>query len=131
MKTLSSILTFLTLSFFVKGQEFSFEMYFEDALGYKDTLVFGYDDNATDTIDLSFEEVNIRSTPFDSIFETRISDFDFSTNGIYISDPTTVQSKKQIQNKDCLRNSFPFISAINLNKVAYPLDIYWDSSLFF
>jgi len=37
----SILILFLPLSLI--GQEFSFSMYFEDAVGNKDTLVLGYD----------------------------------------------------------------------------------------
>lgn len=35
---------------------FEFELYFEDALGNRDTIILGYDDSATDGIDIGFEE---------------------------------------------------------------------------
>ena len=40
------------------AQEFSFSMYFKDAAGNKDTLVFGYDGNATHGLDPQFGETD-------------------------------------------------------------------------
>lgn len=65
---------FLILSNIMNGQEFIFEMYFEDAIGNKDTLVIGYDINATDSIDSVFGEKNIISVPLDSLFDVRMTD---------------------------------------------------------
>lgn len=52
-------------------EEFSFELYFEDGLGNKDTLILGYDQNATDSIDVMFGEVNIKNQPWNGILEVR------------------------------------------------------------
>ena len=46
------------------AQSFSFELYFEDANGAKDTLEFGYDPSATDSIDPIFQEINIIAQPW-------------------------------------------------------------------
>ena len=74
-------------------QEFSFEMYFEDASGSKDTLIFGYDINGTDTIDNLFNEVNIMSLPWDtSKLDVRITD-EWLNRWIDYS-PGTFQTKK-------------------------------------
>ena len=57
-----------------RGQEFSFQMYFEDALGNRDTLTIGYDPNGSrDSILPEFGEENLAHIPFDSVFDVRIS----------------------------------------------------------
>ena len=45
-------------------------LYFEDAVGNKDTIVIAYDTEATSQIDPEFGEVAL-TTPFDSVFEVR------------------------------------------------------------
>ncbi len=45
------------MTFLVNAQEFSFIMSFEDAAGNRDTLVFGYDERATDSVDIGFDEL--------------------------------------------------------------------------
>lgn len=73
--------------------EFEFELYFEDAAGNKDTLIIGYDENATDSIDTSFGEINLINQPWSSDnFEVFITD-----RGI----TPTIKTKKQIVNPPC------------------------------
>lgn len=84
-------------------EEFSFELYFEDALGNKDTVILGYDPNATDVIDITFGEVNILSQPWGSNFDVRIGDRSYETNNGTTNWLTsnTYQSKKQILSSYC------------------------------
>jgi hypothetical protein len=131
MKKLIILMTILSIVTSSYGQEFSFPLYFEDSLGYKDTLIFGYDANATDSIDAVFDEINIKTLPFETVFEARICDYFSSNNGQYIPDPTTYHLKKQIKKKDCISSDWPFASGIILSNVTFPLKVYWDSSLFF
>ncbi|MCF8417129.1 MAG: hypothetical protein K9G40_12865, partial [Crocinitomicaceae bacterium] len=84
-------------------EEFSFELYFEDALGNKDTLILGYDSNATNGIDPLFGELNMTGQPWDNTFEVRAGngylgepDFPLNINNF------DYQTKKQIKFKDCL-----------------------------
>jgi len=63
------ILLFSSTSF--AQEEFSFELYFEDAVGNRDTLVLGYDENATDTIDSGFLEIDISGSIWNNTFEVR------------------------------------------------------------
>ena len=73
MKKLITLAIALLSAQIVTAQEFSFQMYFEDAAGNKDTLTIGYDPNGTDTIDAQFGEANIISTLPDSAFDLRIT----------------------------------------------------------
>ncbi|MCB9293864.1 MAG: T9SS type A sorting domain-containing protein [Lewinellaceae bacterium] len=54
--------------------QFETTLYFEDAVGNRDSIVVGYDTLATHDIDPEFGEVEILS-PFDSIFEVRAGTF--------------------------------------------------------
>lgn len=67
-----SLVLFSFIWQFSFAQSFSFELYFEDANGAKDTLEFGYDPTATDSIDPIFQETNIIAQPWSGQFEARI-----------------------------------------------------------
>ncbi len=122
MTKLNTIFFLLLLSQLAIGQEFSFKMYFEDAIGNKDTLELGYDVNATDTIDAIFGEINIIGVPLDSVFDIRISDaFWNNSNG-------TFQTKKQIVN----RNNCKALTLITIDFKCnnWPVTATWDNSVF-
>ena len=111
------------------GQDFSFEMYFEDALGNKDTLTFGYDVNATDGIDISFNEEDISSQPWGNSFEARTSNYNYDVGPFHTAN-YAFYTLKQIQYKNCgISNNL--ISSIHLYKPNYPVTISWDSTLFY
>lgn len=109
-------------------EEFSFELYFEDALGNKDTLILGYDSNATNGIDPLFGELNMTGQPWDNTFEVRAGngylgepDFPLNINNF------DYQTKKQIKFKDCLvgqRYGIPLIIKTNNP----PIQINWTSN---
>lgn len=113
------------------SQTFSFEMYFEDATGQKDTLTFGYDASATDSIDAAFQETNIITQPWSNQFEARISVFsqNFNIGEEFDTAPLVGQLKKQIKKEDCLDQSL-YVSSVQLKNAVYPVSITWDSSLF-
>ena len=60
---------FILISTSLYSQEFSFEMIFMDAIGNSDTIIMGYDENATDSVDLVFNEINIVDTPLNPVFD--------------------------------------------------------------
>jgi len=95
MKYLSLLLIFTSISAFSQP-EFSFDLYFEDALGNRDTITLGYDPQATDGIDELFGEENIIAQPWDGVFEVRISDY-YDKNAV--GEQVSFNSKKCIQNK--------------------------------
>ncbi len=115
---------------YLLSQELYFELIIEDATGTRDTLILGYDLNATDSIDNSFGEINIKPIPFGNLFEARITDYDYSDISQLIYDPTTFHLKKQIKKKDCNSNGFPFVSAIVLSNPVYPITVNWNKVLF-
>lgn len=130
MKRFILLLTALALLHISYSQEFSFTMYFEDASGQHDTLTFGYDAEATDSIDASFGEEDLSDTPFSADFEARISDFNYPDVELFLSGDAGFQTKTQIKEKECDQESFPLVSAINISEVTYPLKVHWESSLF-
>lgn len=127
MKKLSTVCLLIITFLQVAAQEFSFDMYFEDAAGNKDTLTIGFDPNGTDTIDAQFGEINIISAPLDSAFDVRITNewFNREQNGM----PGTFHTKKQIvQKQPCGITSS--INSIDILTDNWPVVVYWDSTLF-
>jgi hypothetical protein len=109
-------LLFLVFNPFSKIQaqaEFSFQLFFEDALGNKDTVTIGYDDNATSGIDAAFGEIDILGVPWNSTFEVRGSDR-------YTNGTPSFQSKVDIQNS-------PSFHTIDIHCLTYPFVVSWDS----
>jgi len=127
MKKLNTLLFLLIFSQYVSGQEFSFQMYFEDAIGNKDTLTIGFDINGTDTIDTEFGEVNIISIPLDTSLDVRISNE--WHNRLYQNIPGTFHTKKQItEKKDC--GIWYSLNSIDIFTNNWPVHVHWDSTLF-
>lgn len=111
------------------AQQFSFPIYFIDAVGNKDTIVIGYDVAATDSIDTLFQEVNIINIPLDTGLDVRISDIwwrrlnmdDGDTLGSY-------QTKKQIIKNKC--NYAQSIIGLDIKTIHWPVTASWgDTSL--
>ena len=107
-----------------QGAYFELSLYFEDALGHLDSVIVGYDPEASSDIDLLFGEEEL-NTPFDSIFEVRASSMQWPER--------KKLSKKIIEaaephvgpwnNSGCYngRRIFIYIWAIN-----HPIKVYWD-----
>ena len=123
-KILQTILSVILLSSTCSAQQFSFQMYFVDAIGNKDTITLGYDLNATDSIDAAFGEVNIISTPLDTNLDVRITNTWWDS-----SSPISFHTKKQIIYNYC--NSFSIgIQPINIFTHHWPVTATWDNTLF-
>lgn len=69
---LNLLLFFLKVTYAQQEAYFEVSLYFEDALGHLDSVIVGYDPEASSDIDLLFGEEEIND-PFDSIFEVRAS----------------------------------------------------------
>lgn len=127
MKRLKTLFILVFLSQIAIGQEFSFNMYFEDAAGNKDSLTIGYDLSGTDTIDPEFGEINIISVPLDLSLDVRISNE--WNNRVYHNIPGTFHTKKQIIKKqEC--GGYYTINSIDIFTDNWPVFVYWDSTLF-
>ncbi|MBS4012594.1 MAG: T9SS type A sorting domain-containing protein [Bacteroidetes bacterium] len=116
------------------AQEFSFQMYFEDALGNKDTLTIGYDINGSrDTINTNFGEENIAHIPFDEVFDVRITNqIDIYEIGNYNFE--LFHSKHKIIKYYCDGNFnyfelYPIVN-INIHAINWPVTASWNSVLF-
>lgn len=106
------------------GQEFSFQIKFEDSSNNIDILIFGYAPSATASIDDEFQEINILDLEMDHELDVRFSD--------YIQQhpaPLRSHTKKQITT----RNNFSYwltISTIEIKCNNWPVTATWDSTLF-
>lgn len=127
-----SILFFLLfLSVFSSAQEeFSFQLYFEDALGKKDTITLGYDPLATDSIDTAFNEINILNQPWnDSTFEVKITDKLLSILSNY-PEQETFRTKKQIVKNYCLTTPWETKRIfVDIKNAIYPVTLSFDTLL--
>jgi hypothetical protein len=131
MKTPFFLLTLILLSSFNGNaqEEFSFQLYFEDGVGNRDTLTLGYDDNATSGLDPIFGETNSITQPWDSVFEVRITD---KMPSILYNNPEneTFRTKKQVIKKHCGEpwNNWDLIY-IDAKIVHFPLTISWSPEI--
>lgn len=116
------------------AQEFSFQMFFEDAEGNQDTLTIGYDINGSrDTINPDFGEENIAHIPFDEVFDVRITNqadmCHFNT-----TDPLFHTKKKIIKNEcndSFTKDSyFYFVVNIDIHAINWPVTVSWDKTPF-
>ncbi|MCB0434441.1 MAG: T9SS type A sorting domain-containing protein, partial [Mangrovimonas sp.] len=110
------------------GQEFSFELFFEDSEGNQDSIVLGYDQNATDDIDSAFGEDNIISVPYNSGLDVRVTDEQKALTNFPNPIPATYHTKTQIIQKNC-PTSFSVL-AIDIVTENWPVTITWNSTLF-
>jgi len=94
-----TFLVFLCIFHISFGQEFSIELFFEDAMGNQDSVILGYDVTATDGIDAAFNEINIISVPYTAGLNVRITD-ELKARGTYPNPISpTYHTKKQIFQK--------------------------------
>jgi len=108
------------------GQEFTFQMVFCDAVGNSDTLYFGYDPTATDSVDGKFGENNIIDISYDSIFDVRISN-EFAYRWYFSKPSGSFHLKKQIVSKNCPGYATPI--AIDIKCKYWPVTATWDSTI--
>jgi hypothetical protein len=122
MKKLLLILL-TTCSFTAYGQQFSFQMFFTNAIGKKDTITLGYAVGATDSIDAAFGEVNIIGVPRDTAFDVRITNEWRNRNRL--GGAGSYHTKKQIIESRNLK-----IQAIDIYTKHWPVTVTWDNALF-
>jgi len=139
MKQLALILTLLLSHCALTQEEFSFTLYFEDAVGNKDSLILGYDENGTQLLDEQFGEVDISGEPWDSVFEVRASEAYTTQNMIYLSNdfinPPQYLTKKQIVSKplctsDCWPTATSPALSVSVKTDHYPVQVTWVSDVF-
>lgn len=77
MKQLITTSLFLLYCFVSYAQyipDFETKLYFEDAMGNRDTITIGHDSTSTDELNAHLGEFEL-TTPFDSVFEVRADDY--------------------------------------------------------
>lgn len=104
---------------------FQFTLYAEDSLGNRDSVILGYDPNASsENLNSQFGEVSL-TTPFDSIFDMRaIHGFDFlnRTSNIIIEDADIL-----FFDSSCVLSAD---TRIVIHAKYPPVQIFYDSTLF-
>jgi hypothetical protein len=110
-------------SFAQQTPQFEMPLYFEDALGNKDTLIIGYDDNASSyQLNPQFGEVEI-TEPYDEFFEVRARKIPFVN---------PFETKKSIADFGYFPNNECGISSgttITVRLKYPPLKVSWDKNL--
>lgn len=134
--TIISLAFLLSLPTFSQSDSIYYEIpiYFEDAVGNKDTVYIGLSEYATNEIDAQFGEVNLIDVPFDSVFEVRLTGFDDLSAG----GPATYLGKKKYLNVQFTNDDPLTCNGIRLSdgisfvaqSMHPPLTIKWDSELF-
>jgi hypothetical protein len=121
---------FLTLiTYIVNAQQpdFQYTLLVEDARGNKDSVVLGYDNASTQyTPSSTFGEIDIKSRPFDSIFEVRATK---ASNRFSI----TFHSKKVIANSETRCTAISGGSSIItllIRAKYYPIKFKWNKTPF-
>lgn len=123
----------MLLSFSIcNAQQFEFQMKFVDAVGNTDSIKVGYDQAATDSLDISFGEMNIASAPYSSGLDIRIGNeimqSSFSNFGEII-----FETKKQILPDVCGTLNFwseSPIAEIHILSNHFPIKATWNKVLF-
>jgi len=132
MKLLTIIAFVIFLPLFNYGQEFSFPIYFEDAMGNKDTVYIGDSPDATFRIDEHLGETNLLGKPVNDEFDVFLTDA--ASGNIYGAvtaiydcyldtdqEPTFVSSKQLIDNNK-LFNWYELGMVVK----NWPVTIRWD-----
>jgi len=105
--------------------EFSFELFFEDAIGNKDTITLGYDKLATQGLDIVYDEENIIS-PWTGPLDVRASNFvDLGLGSL-----PSYYTKKQIIKKKCSVDlgMLVFDAMFNIYAEHLPITVKWNKS---
>lgn len=136
MKTIYIFLLGMLLAFGSIAQqtpEFEFHLYFEDALGNRDTITIGYDESGTQGLDVQFEEIDITNEPWDSNFEVRVSEA-IQTYSHDLPSPTHLSKKQIVKKNDCTQNCYylgpnPPALSVHLKVLHFPFTITWEANL--
>jgi len=113
---------------FLNAQEFSFQIYFEDAEGNRDTIIIGYDPSGYRNVILpEFGEENIAGVPFDSVFDVRITNQADINGAGWNYNYELYHTKKKIIN--LFSNVFPDVN-IDIHAQHWPVTATWDPELF-
>lgn len=124
-KSIILLLLLILCMVHVNGQEFSFQIYFEDAIGNRDTLTIGFDPAGSRNVILpEFGEEDISNIPFDDVFDVRITN-QADLNGAWwdSQDYELFHTKKKITGEIRYLN-------IDIHAIYWPVTASWDSEVF-
>ncbi len=130
MNKLFIVFIFFAPIYVFSQEQFSFPLYFEDAVGNKDTLMIGYDATGSHGVDASFGEINKINDPWDNDFEVRITDEYRNRNMLSMPHTGLFHLKKEIIEDGCNSNNWGTQVAIDIKASQFPIHVYWDSTLF-
>ncbi|MBC6993351.1 T9SS type A sorting domain-containing protein [Neolewinella lacunae] len=126
-----SAVVMMLLSSILYGQSFSIPIYFEDAIGNRDTIVLGYAADGGYGIDPELGEVDLLDSAYVRAFEVRASIYDYDK--IRDEDPRVIESKKMVIGYVCTDPSY-FSEANSIMAVIkcdnWPITLTWDKSKF-
>lgn len=123
MRLTFTLLT-LALAFQLQAQtSFTYSLFFEDSIGNRDTVIVGFDQNATHGIDSAFGEEDISNIPWDT------SGLDVR---VFVYGNAIVQeTKKSIQNRFFFHTCYHTENQeIGVYTKHWPVTVSWDSTQF-
>lgn len=101
----------------------SFQLYFEDLSGNKDTIIVGWDSLATDSVDANFGEIDISNQPWNSTFEVRTLQKGFINGSLEVIG----ESKKSILRK---RDQYSVVFIKIIKGALEEVNMTWDATVF-
>lgn len=126
MKKISYLIVSLLLTFKLSSQDFSLTIIAEDYDCNIDSVIIGYDKNATDSVDIVFGETNIIDLPLDSLLDIRIVDGDRTPE--VTGEKGSFNLKKQIKYRNCWENEFSnLLFKLDVYCKHRPFKIYFDN----
>lgn len=127
MKKNLLIAVFVFIGNILIGQNFDIKLYAIDSIGRIDSVIFGHNTIATDTIDVSLGEENIYGVPYDSLdlraIQRNDSNLICSDGGYYFPSPINLDTKINFRKFDLHSHC---VFEFSLNGIAYPIQIYCD-----
>lgn len=124
------ILICIGIATITNAQQFQLEVYFEDRLGNKDTIVIGYDSDAQDSLHADFDGENLIAVPLNSGLDVRLSNryygyFRIGGNRIILKGEPTYLTKKKISRSDfnCTVGSL----TLEIHTKNWPVFISWNN----
>ncbi len=118
-------ITLMSLSYGQLSPYFETTLYFEDAIGNRDSVIFGYDINASSGLDPEFGEVEI-TEPFDSVFEVRMRPRDDTSND-YFTKRLISGTEIVVNDPSCYSGS---LGEIYIHALHQPVKVWWDREQF-
>lgn len=117
----------------IDSLDFYFPIYFEDAIGNRDTIYIGGAEDASREINPQYGEINLAGVPFDSVFEVRAGIY---SEMLSVNDPMSYRGKSRIiqirytnPGGSCDGIGFSDNAAFIVHSLHPPVTISWDHEL--